>query len=61
MTNMVRKKEKAAKELVLQEEEVEIEAEEEEVAEEQTEEASMTRRAKLLKRLVASDQLINYL
>jgi hypothetical protein len=46
---------------VLQEEEVEIEAEEEEVAEEHTEEAFMTRRAKLLKRRVASDQLINYL
>jgi hypothetical protein len=60
MTNMARKKEKATKE-VLQEEEVEIEAEEEEVAEEHTEEASMTRRAKLLKRRVASDQLINYL
>jgi hypothetical protein len=60
MTNMARKKEKATKE-VLQEEEVEIEAEEEEVAEGHTEEASMTRRAKLLKRRVASDQLINYL
>ncbi len=60
MTNMARKKEKATKE-VHQEEEVEIEAEEAEVAEEHTEEVSMTKKAKLLKRLVASDQLINNL
>ena len=59
MMNMERKKEKATKELP--EEEAEIEAEEEEVAEEPTEEVSMTRKEKLLKRLVAIDQLINYL
>ena len=57
---MARKKVKATKE-VLQEEEVEIEAEEEEVVEGHKEEASMTRKAKLLKRRVASDQLINNL
>ena len=60
MMNMERKKVKETKE-VLQEEEAEIEAEEEEVAEEPTEEVSMTRKEKLLERLVAIDQLINYL
>ena len=60
MMNMERKKVKATKE-VLPEEEAEIEAGEEEVAEEHTEEVSMTRKEKLLERLVAIDQLINYL
>jgi len=60
MMNMERKKVKETKEVLL-EEEAEIEAGEEEVAEEHTEEVSMTRKEKLLERLVAIDQLINYL
>ena len=48
MKIMEMKKEKATKEVV----------EEEEVAEEPTEEVSMTKKERLLKRLAASDELI---
>ncbi len=64
MMNMVMKKEKVVKEVLAEEEAVttveEIEEEEEEVAEVPTEEASMTRRVKLSRKQVVSDDTVNY-